>query len=45
VRVVHGSLRAARTFRLMPESALAPITPQPPWSAGANTATCYRLPS
>lgn len=39
--IVHGSVRAVRTFRLMPAGALAPITRPEPWTAGTNTAICH----
>ncbi len=41
-RVVRGSVRAVRTFRLMPDGALARITRRPAWSDGVNTASCHR---
>lgn len=40
--VVRGSVRVVRTFRLTPTGQLVPITRRPAWSAGVNTATCYR---
>ena len=40
--VVHGSVRALRTFRLLPEGVLAPVTGRAAWGSGVNTATCER---
>jgi len=40
--VVRESLRAVRTFRLMPDGALAPITRTEPWTDGTNSASCHR---
>lgn len=40
--VVHGSVRAVRTFRLLRGGALAPISSRTAWTAGTNTADCDR---
>lgn len=37
---VQGSVRALRTFRLRAGGSLAPISDQPSWTAGINTAGC-----
>lgn len=37
---VQGSVRALRTFRLRPGGDLVPISDQPSWTAGVNTAVC-----
>ncbi len=40
--VVYGSVRALRTFRLLPEGTLAPVSGRPAWSDGVNRASCER---
>lgn len=42
-RVVHGSVRAIRTFRLTVDGQLAPVTRRPAWTDGVNTARCHVL--
>lgn len=40
--VVHGSVRAVRTFRLRANGELAPVGPRAAWAAGLTTAQCDR---
>lgn len=40
--VVHGSVRALRTFRLLDDGVLAPLTAGASWAPGVTTATCDR---
>ncbi|MFC3687316.1 hypothetical protein [Aquipuribacter hungaricus] len=35
-------MRGVRTFRVLPDGRLAPVTSRPPWTPGVNTATCDR---
>lgn len=39
--VVRGSVRAVRTFRLLDDGRLAPVTRRPAWTDGVNTARCH----
>ncbi len=43
-QVIHGSVRAVRTFHLLPDGGLAPVSGhgnlRDPWPAGVNTAEC-----
>ncbi len=41
--VVHGSVRVVRTFRLLDDGRLAPVTRRPAWTDGVNTARCHVL--
>ncbi|HEX8498735.1 MAG TPA: hypothetical protein VF661_16170 [Actinomycetales bacterium] len=41
--VVRGSVRVVRTFSLLPDGRLGPVTRRPAWRSGVNTAACHPI--